>query len=364
MFTTSFFSHLGYTVALTDLVNLEDSVSRSSIFLDRKPQVRNPNVNEGRDSKVSPKSSPKTVKFRGRYDGPDDAPPGRPEPEVGVSTPPHRRLETSMCRRPSLKVLHSSSSKSTSSLRFPDRFLPRRTTLDSAAQSYRVNKDPEKLSSSEKLLRNNEASLDAFNPRRRVTSPIPPPNGSPVLPVRRNFTATRGGGASALTFQRDPVPANGERHVSVGTVWTVGGLAPVNAGVPNGRGGLLGTGTNAPLYTTSFSTARPKTEEELEKHEGRLAEALQLDRVTRVLEFRDPSRSPQKPTQIIKENVLKETKTIWKGTEWIIGGRDPKTSTTQEVCVSNLNPTCAYTKVPGPNLAHCSFQSPRRSEPS
>jgi meiosis-specific APC/C activator protein AMA1 len=357
-----------YTVTLTDRINLEDSdsTSRSSVCLDGKPRVRNPNVSESPDWRVSPKSYSKTVKFRGRYDGPDDAPPDHPEPETGASGLPSRHPRTLTCNRPSLKAFHSNSSKSTRSLRSPDRFLPRRPILDSAVQSFRVNKDPESLSNSEKLLRNNEASPDAFNPRRRVTSPVLASNGLPVLPVRRNLTPTRGGGASALTFHRDPVPANGERHVSVGTVWTVGGLAPVNAGVPNGRGRLLGTGTNAPLYTTPFSTARPKAEEELEEHEGRLAEALQLDRVTRVLEFRERSTSPQKSPKIIKENALKETKTIWKGTEWVMGGRDPKSSTTQEVCFAVLNLTSTNTdsEVPGSNPAYCSFQSPRRSEPS
>jgi hypothetical protein len=146
-----------------------------------------------------------------------------------------------------------------------------------------------------------------------------------------------------LTFQRDPTYMNGGRHVSVGTVWTVGGLAPMNAGIPDGRGGLLGTGTNAPLYTTSFSTARPKAQEEIEKHEGRLAEALELDRVTRVLEFRDME---QKPAVAAKDKDRKlESKTTWRGTEWIMGGRDPKTATTPEVCA-----------FPEPQLQHKGYQ--------
>jgi hypothetical protein len=70
----------------------------------------------------------------------------------------------------------------------------------------------------------------------------------------------------------------------------------------------------------------------MEKHEGRLAEALELDLVTRVLEFRDPSISPHKPTIAMKEKgLISDSKTIWKGTEWIMGGRDPKTPITQEV---------------------------------
>jgi hypothetical protein len=80
--------------------------------------------------------------------------------------------------------------------------------------------------------------------------------------------------------------------------------------------------------------ARPKAWEGMERHEGRLAEALELDRVTRVLEFRDPTISPQQPAA--KENVLKlsESKTVWKGTEWAVGGRESRTSMIQEVCIA------------------------------
>ena len=102
-------------------------------------------------------------------------------------------------------------------------------------------------------------------------------------------------------------------------MWRVGGLAPAIFGVPNGRGGLLGSGTNAPLYTTSFSAARPRAEEELENHENRLAEALDLDRVSRILEFRDFSTSPRKPLTSKERQAELESKTTWTGTEWAIG---------------------------------------------
>jgi meiosis-specific APC/C activator protein AMA1 len=108
--------------------------------------------------------------------------------------------------------------------------------------------------------------------------------------------------------------------VSVGTVWAVGGLAPVGTGVPSGRGGLLVSGTNAPLYTTSFSVARPKAKEDLEKHEGRLAEALELDRVSRVLEFRDPLTTPLGTLGITKSAKTAHSRTVWRGTEWVLGG--------------------------------------------
>jgi meiosis-specific APC/C activator protein AMA1 len=108
----------------------------------------------------------------------------------------------------------------------------------------------------------------------------------------------------------------------VGTIWTVGGLAPVSTGIPNGRGGLLGSGTNAPLYTTSFSIAKPKAKDDIEKHEGRLAEALKFDRIARVLEFRGRAASPQKLTTNRGNTIQLETKTTWNGTEWEIERRD------------------------------------------
>ena len=81
-------------------------------------------------------------------------------------------------------------------------------------------------------------------------------------------------------------PENPTRQVSHGTVWAVGGVAPSAAGGPavdNGRGQLVRSGTNARLFRTTFPTAKPRAEEELEKHGARIATALGLDRAQRVL---------------------------------------------------------------------------------
>lgn len=110
-------------------------------------------------------------------------------------------------------------------------------------------------------------------------------------------------------------------QVSVGTVWAVGGIAPVSSGISDGRGGLLGSGTNAPLYTTSFSASRPKAQEDFEKHEERLAQALEIDRIQRVFEFRDPLATPPKtPLDSTSKRHKFDTKTVWNGTEWVLGG--------------------------------------------
>jgi meiosis-specific APC/C activator protein AMA1 len=115
--------------------------------------------------------------------------------------------------------------------------------------------------------------------------------------------------------------------VSLGSAWTVGGLAPLSIGVSNGRGGLIGSGTNAPLYTTSFSSAAPKVEEDRDKHEGRLAKALELDRIRRVFDFADISISPERVFTGKRKHAESESMTVWSGTEWVMeGGQDSEWS--------------------------------------
>jgi hypothetical protein len=129
--------------------------------------------------------------MRDRYDGPAD---DEKLPIVPATLPRlnARSKNTAYFRRPSLKTFDSNSSlNSGGSLRTPDRFVPRRRpALDSAIQSFRANKDPKVLSTEEKLMRHKDVSPDAFNPRRRVSSPIPEAN-RPIS--RRNYSGRRSG---------------------------------------------------------------------------------------------------------------------------------------------------------------------------
>jgi len=129
--------------------------------------------------------------IRNRFDGPSDD----EGPVVDASNLPRLSAHSniaSFLRRPLIKTFETiSKTNSTGFPRSPDRFLPgRRPTLDSAVESFRANKDPHILSTNEKLLRNKEASPDAFNPRRRVTSPMHVNR----LHTRRTFSANRSGG--------------------------------------------------------------------------------------------------------------------------------------------------------------------------
>ena len=97
-------------------------------------------------------------------------------------------------------------------------------------------------------------------------------------------------------------------------MWTVGGLAPQpSAAVADGHGGLLTSGSNAPLFTSSFIPSQPKAKEDLEIHERRIARALDIDRTTRIHEFRDRSLTTQRA-------VDPETKAVWRRCEWEVEG--------------------------------------------
>ncbi|GAP92829.2 putative WD40 repeat-like protein [Rosellinia necatrix] len=180
----------------------------------------------------------------------------------------------------------------------PDRFVPfHLAELD----RFRANKQPHELSPSERLRRTDEAGADAFcfTPKRCI----------PALSRRlsRSDCVERRQGTVLGLYPLD-------RQVSHGAVWSVGGTAPNGVAVDGGRGRLVSSGTNARLYTTSFSNRKPKSEEDQEKHEGRLALALNIDRVRRILDFDGFSTFPRCKAKI--RSSLKSAKTIWTGTEW------------------------------------------------
>ncbi|KAG9232486.1 WD40-repeat-containing domain protein [Amylocarpus encephaloides] len=247
----------------------------------------------------------------------------------------------------------------------PDRFVSAQSP--EMVHKYRTSKDVGLLTMDERFLRHKDASPDSFSARRSRGIPLDTFSGVPVPGFtmtgagRHNISGNRsgGGGASVLTFQHYPPGPDGERQVSVGTVWAVGGIAPTTLGVADGQGRLLGNGTNAPLYTTTFSTSKPKSQDDMEKHEGRLAEALELDRAARVLEFRELPRSqprrqsPQRslqsspPSKNCCTNPGESRRTTWNGSEWVMNDAEIKKLVTQE---SRTLPIAPFKVLDAPGL--------------
>ncbi|KAL3425457.1 WD repeat domain-containing protein [Phlyctema vagabunda] len=282
-----------------------------------------------------------------QLDGPSDEYKSTPKPMTLPRFSSRLNIDIkSPRRRPALKNFASDSNiTSNRSTRSPDRFVPNRgTNIQSSTQSLKTSKEITRLTKDEKILRHNGASHDAFQGRRRATSPIP---FSSRPPCRRNPSGN-GVAPSVLTVHRDPTAPPGERRISVGTIWSVGGLAPPCVGVSNGRGGMLGRGTNAPFYSTTFSATKSKAQLELDNHEGRLASALDLDRIRRIFDYREPSLDQSNSWKMQRSNSDLDTqKTTWEGTGWVTNGLLPQSKRSSEV---RTLPSAPFKVLDAPNL--------------
>jgi meiosis-specific APC/C activator protein AMA1 len=85
--------------------------------------------------------------------------------------------------------------------------------------------------------------------------------------------------------------------------------------VPNGRGRVISSGSNAQLFGTSFLESET-SEEESGKHEGRLAVAFGFDPANRILDFgvqKPLIKSKLKSHQVELSSLLQ---TIWRQSQW------------------------------------------------
>ncbi|KAL7624747.1 hypothetical protein AAE478_006319 [Parahypoxylon ruwenzoriense] len=182
----------------------------------------------------------------------------------------------------------------------PDRFVSLRVPL---GDRFRAAKQAHELSPSERLHRTDDSASDAFfclTPKR--LTPLSASRAS-----RSDGNERRAGTVLGL--------GSLERQVSTGAVWSVGGLAPGAVSVDDGRGRQMSSGTNARFYTTSFSNTLSGSGEEQEKHEGRLALALKIDRIQRVLDFDGYSTFPRRKHKV-RAPMLRGARTTWTGSEW------------------------------------------------
>ncbi|KZF19904.1 WD40 repeat-like protein [Xylona heveae TC161] len=212
-----------------------------------------------------------------------------------------------------------------------DRFIPLRRS-PSSSTSFHMNKPVNTLSSAEKILRRRSASPDPFS-TTFVPRPIPPEriravHHPPALLNQRPGSLTSSG---ILGIRRQSASLL-NRQASLGAVWNVGGqtaaVAGPIAGVPDGRGGMLGSGTNAPMYNSAFLQGETP-DQDLEKHQGRLALALDVDRTNRILGVGDSAverGSPETPSKVRSESApligkrkreqFVEPRTVWRNGEW------------------------------------------------
>ncbi|KAK4455083.1 WD40-repeat-containing domain protein [Podospora aff. communis PSN243] len=227
---------------------------------------------------------------------------------------------------------------------FPDRFIPSRSDSANAVDKYRMGKDSHELTPSEKLLRHDGASEDAFCYRRRIVTPL-------AAVYRSHSLSESSPSGNRVGSVLGPLDQNsdrdsGSRQVSRGNVWTVGGVAPSAAAVNNGRGQFLQSGTNARLFRTTFPTARSKAKEDLEKHKARLAEALGVDRTQRILEMHIPRHRSEDARAKLRSKKW-DGRTKWDGTRWANEGFVRKRRKLHE---SRILPSAPFKVLDAPNL--------------
>ncbi|KAI9680219.1 MAG: hypothetical protein M1829_001456 [Trizodia sp. TS-e1964] len=166
----------------------------------------------------------------------------------------------------------------------PDRFIPSRHNITDRMVAYRTTKSVHLLSDAERLMRNESESMNPMGPVRGRTPGILADSPSARAAANSLRYVPRNG--NVLSLNRDSI-GGGYNPQAIGrSVWTMAGSEPLIA-VPDGRGGMFGSGTNAPMYNAEFLKGNTP-EEESERYVGRLAMALGIDQVRRVYDFKTP----------------------------------------------------------------------------
>ena len=204
----------------------------------------------------------------------------------------------------------------------PDRFIPHRGVSQDASHSFHVTKRASELSKSERLLRHNLTAPDPFS------SPTPTSNGrrriasSPIRNTSR-VSSRAISGTNLLSLATNSLSTS-TRQISMGAVWNVGGSsttapsAPI-IGVDSGRGGMVGSGTNAPMYTSRFFE-KESPDQDRGRLESRLAAALDIDQASRVLSHsQSPARgkSATDTPGYTSRSSTPQQRTVWRDGQWV-----------------------------------------------
>lgn len=200
----------------------------------------------------------------------------------------------------------------------PDRFIPPRRPPYITKQSFDLNKPEERLVAEARTAPGSYSPSDPFSRRLRRSYRL----NEELRGLRETHAALTGraqstrGRTNSILRGRSIAVAN--RHISAGAVWTVGGSTAASdtvLAVSNGRGGLLGSGTNAPLYTSMF-LSRSDPDAELEAYERRLALALDIDQVNRVLDHSIPSKDSATASSGPRPSDPGRTAHVWRDNSW------------------------------------------------
>ncbi|XEV06730.1 hypothetical protein FSHL1_012017 [Fusarium sambucinum] len=224
-----------------------------------------------------------------------------------------------------------------------DRYVPRRDFVSPSSERYRTTKQSQDLSREERLKRNKSASADPFVLKRRVLDP------DPRFPFRVDDTGRDRG----VALGQLPQNRGGERQVSMGAIWSVGGVAPSTIAVDDGQGHFVRRGTNARLFPTPLQEGLVSTSVEKEKHEGRIASALKIDQVRKILEFAENQQVPRGLRCHDRQTEFSQTS--WNGYQW---ANKEEWSAPIRPARQRLLPAAPFRVLDAPNLKDDFYCSP------
>ncbi|KAI2484109.1 WD40 repeat [Pyrenophora tritici-repentis] len=194
----------------------------------------------------------------------------------------------------------------------PDRFIAGRRPLPIVRESFELNNPMERRNKEHTVSRGTRVGQDAFSRRLRRSGRI-----NNELRGLREANSVISERASAyrrnVNFRHRSITLSA-RQISTGAVWNVGGPSAVSdtvVGVSTGRGRMLGSGTNAPLYKSAFLN-RADPEAELEAYERRLALALDVDQTDRIFQH-SSLPAPQSPSH---GGPVPQTTHTWRDGAW------------------------------------------------
>ncbi|KAK1913409.1 hypothetical protein P3342_005345 [Pyrenophora teres f. teres] len=198
----------------------------------------------------------------------------------------------------------------------PDRFIAGRRPLPIARESFELNNPIERRNKEQTISRGTRVDPDAFSRRLRRSGRIN--NELRGLREANSLISERASAYRRNANFRHRSITLSARQISTGAVWNVGGPSAVSdtvVGVSTGRGRMLGSGTNAPLYKSAFLN-RADPEAELEVYERRLALALDVDQTDRIFQHSSPP-APQSPPHC---GPASQTAHAWRDGAWVNDG--------------------------------------------
>lgn len=194
----------------------------------------------------------------------------------------------------------------------PDRFIHSRRPPAGTREIYELNKPNERAQISR---RGHRAGGDPFSRRMRRSDRL----NAELRSLREAHTVITGRPGGNIRSSNPGIRSSSlvasARQISAGAVWHVGGpslMSNTIAAVSIGNGGMLGSGTTAPLYVSSFLN-RADPEAELEAYERRLALAVEVNQTDRILHHSTP---PTGHLRARHSNAHPHTPHFWMNGAW------------------------------------------------